>query len=197
MEKARLIRHAHTHHSFKRAAHTQAFAGALITCGILLVSPMLDYAPVRAETPEGCLDGEWINEVTQFVAEETRSQVPEVCVRSAPAEVLNALVPSAVARKSHGETLAAVYVASTREILMAQDLDPATPLARSYLAHELVHAQQFGRGAHERASCLGALEGEAYNVQALYLHTKTSNNDGDAFIFQVLGMFQSACGYAN
>jgi hypothetical protein len=111
--------------------------------------------------------------------------------------MLDALVPSATAGRAHGETVAALYVPATREILLAHDLDPATPLARSYLVHELVHAQQLEQHAHERASCAGALEGEAYNLQALYLHTQASQHREDAFLLQVLGMFQSACGYSN
>ena len=110
---------------------------------------------------------------------------------------MNALVPSAIAGKVHGETVAAVYVPATRKILLADDFDPAAPLARSYLVHELVHAQQFRRHAHERASCVGALEGEAYNLQALYLHTHTSQLREDTLLLQVLGMFQSTCRYSS
>lgn len=194
MENARRYKGACRHQGFRKAPRRSAFVGALTACRILLVLLLLVSTPARAETPQGCLNGEWIKEVTQFVVEETRSQVPEICVRFAGMEQLNALVLSAVAGRSHGETVAALYVPSTREILLAHDLDPATVLARSYLAHELVHAQQFGRGTHERASCSGALEGEAYNLQALYLRTYTSNHDDEAFLFQLLGMLQSACG---
>jgi hypothetical protein len=40
------------------------------------------------------------------------------------------------------------------------------------------------------------LEGEAYDLQARYLHLN-GGNLLDAFLLQVLGMFQSACGYSN
>jgi hypothetical protein len=166
-------------------------AGTLMACGVVLAPLLLGHPPTRAENPAGCIESSWINEVAHFVAVETRSNVPEVCVRFARQEKLDALVPSATA------TVAAVYVPTTREILLAHDLDLATPLARSYLVHELVHAQQLARHAHERASCAGALEGEAYNLQALYLHTQTSQHREDALLLQVLGMFQSACGYSN
>jgi hypothetical protein len=118
-------------------------------------------------------------------------------VRFAMPEQLNAHVPSEIGEQAHGGTVLAVYVPATREILLADDLDPARPLARSYLVHEPVHAQQFGRHARERASCLGALECEAYNLQALYLHTHTSQLREDTLLLQVLGMFQSACGYSS
>jgi hypothetical protein len=168
----------------------------LTACSVVVALLLLGHAPARAETPAGCLASGWINEAALFVSVETRSDVPEVCVRFARQEQLNALVPSAMSGKAVGETVAAVYVPATREILLAHDLDPATPLARSYLVHELVHAQQFMRHAHEHPSCLGALEGEAYNMQALYLHTIDSSSHEDAFLLQILGMFQSACGYS-
>jgi hypothetical protein len=69
---------------------------ALMAC-VVLLSPVLSPAPARAETPQGCLDSKWIKEVAHFVAVETRSQVPEVCVRFALQEQLNGLVPSALA----------------------------------------------------------------------------------------------------
>jgi hypothetical protein len=193
MDNPRLVRQPHWHDPCRKVPRSVAFADALMAC-VVLLSPVLSAAPARAETPEGCLDSRWIKEVAHFVAEETRSPVPEICVRFAMQEQLNGLVPSAMAGKAHGETVAAVYVPATREILLADDLDPAAPLARSYLVHELVHAQQFRRHAHERASCVGALEGEAYNLQALYLHTHSSQHREDAFLLQVLGMFQSTCG---
>ena len=196
MDNPRLLRQPHRHDPCRRAPRRVALANALMAC-VVLHSPVLSCAPARAETAQGCLDSKWIQEVAHFVVEETRSPVPEVCVRFAMEEQLNGLVPSAMAGKARGETVAAVYVPATREILLARDLDPAAPLARSYLVHELVHAQQFGRHAHERASCVGALEGEAYNLQALYLHTHSSHYREDAFLLQVLGMFQSACGYSN
>ena len=193
MNNPRPLRLPQRQNSCSKARRGVVFADALMAC-VVLLSPVLSFAPARAETPQGCLDSKWIKEVAHFVAVETTSPVPEVCVRFAMQEQLNGLVPSAMAGKAHGETVAAVYVPATREILLADDLDPAAPLARSYLVHELVHAQQFGRHEHERASCIGALEGEAYNLQALYLHTHTSHLREDAFLLQVLGMFQSTCG---
>lgn len=179
----------------RRSRRYRPLATSLTTVGILIVSPMLAAVPAHAQISGQCLDSEWIRRVTHFVVQETGAQVPEVCVRFAGADELNALSLSAMAGRSHGETIAALYVPSTREILLAQDLDPASVLARSYLAHELVHAQQFERAAHERVSCLGALEGEAYDLQAEYLRTHSSTSEREAFLFQLLGMLQSACGY--
>jgi hypothetical protein len=96
--------------------------------------------------------------------------------------------------ETHGETVAAVYVPAKQEILLANDLDLGTPLARSYLVHELVHAQQFTSRAHEQVQCPGALEANAYGAQAH--HLSTSGLREEAFLLQISGMFQSACGYS-
>lgn len=129
------------------------------------------------------------------MAKETGVPAPDVCVSSVPPNKLKVLVLPATLSKAQDETVAAVYVPATREILLAEDLDPSTPLGRSYLVHELVHAQQFASHAHERASCLGVLEADAYSTQALYLRTRGLRDE--AFLLQVLGMFQSACGYSD
>ena len=107
---------------------------------------------------------------------------------------LDGLVFPVALGESHGETVAAVYVPATREILLADDLNPGTLLTRSYLVHELVHAQQFTSRAHEHVRCPGALEADAYGTQALYLSTWGLREE--AFLLQILGMFQSACGYS-
>jgi hypothetical protein len=146
-----------------------------------------------AETADGCLTGDWIAEAERFVAEETGTAVPDVCVRFANIDRLTSLALSAAPGRAHDDAVAAVYVPGTREILLAQDLDPSAPLTRSYLVHELVHAQQFAAGKHLRVSCRGSLEGDAYNAQALYLSTR--DHPEDAFLLQVLGMMQSACDY--
>jgi hypothetical protein len=165
---------------------------ARVAWGLALLLAAIGLAPARAD---GCLEGDWIDEARAFVAEETGITAPEVCVRLAGKERLDGLVFPVVLGGSHGEAAAAVYVPATREILLADDLDPGTPLARSYLVHELVHAQQFASRAYERASCPGALEADAYDTQALYLRTRGLREE--AFLLQILGMFQSACGYSD
>jgi len=111
-----------------------------------------------------------------------------------PQERLTSRADWAVRGQSPGDAVAAIYVPATGEILLAEDLDLSTPLGRSYIVHELVHAQQFARRAQERASCPGLLEADAYGLQALYLRTRGLREE--ALLLQVLGMFQSACGYA-
>jgi len=165
---------------------------ALVACGLTLLLAVTGLAHARGD---GCLEGVWIAEARAFVAEETGIPAPEACVRRASKERLDGLTFSAALDETHGEAVAAVYLPATQEILLADDLDPGTPLARSYLVHELVHAQQFASRAHERASCPGALEADAYDTQALYLRTKGLREE--AFLLQILGMFQSACGYSD
>ena len=167
---------------------------ARVACGLALALAATGPAPARADGSGGCLEGAWIAEARAFVAEETGIPAPEACVRLARKEHLNKIVFRAALGESHGETVAAVYVPATREILLADDLDPGTPLARSYLVHELVHAQQFTSRVHEHVRCPGVLEADAYGTQALYLSTWGLREE--AFLLQILGMFQSACGYS-
>jgi hypothetical protein len=193
MESARLTHHGRRQQRQKKN-HLPG-TGALAACGLLLLSTLSAVATSHAPPSARCLSGEWIMQAAEFIAKETRLPIPEVCVRFERAEELNALSRSGLAGRAHSETVAAVYVPGTREILLADDIGPGTPLAVGYLIHELVHAQQFARHAHEHASCLGSLESEAYNLQALYLHEHELPDE--AFLLQVLGMFQSACGYSN
>ena len=165
---------------------------ALVACGLAAPLAAIGPVPARAAGSDGCLEGDWIAEARAFVAEETGIPAPEACVRMASKARLDGLVFAVGIGESHGETVAAVYVPATREILLADDLDPGTPIARSYLVHELVHAQQFTSRVHEHVRCPGVLEADAYGTQALYLSTWGLREE--AFLLQILGMLQSACG---
>ncbi len=175
--------------------HKPTHVTAMVACILALPWAAIDPAPARADGSGGCLEGDWIAEARAFVAEESGIPAPEVCVRLAGKDRLDGLVFPVAFGESHGEAVAAVYVPATREILLADDLDPDTPLTRSYLVHEVVHAQQFASRAHERASCAGILEAAAYDTQALYLRTKGLREE--AFLLQILGMFQGACRYSD
>lgn len=197
MEKLHLFQKASSRHDTHKASHGLICRAALVASGFVLAlgpSGALSDMPTRADASEGCLTGAWIAEAQAFVTDEMGAPAPEVCVRLASVERLNAFVLPAIRGKAHEDTVAAVYVPATHEILLADDLDPSTPLARSYLVHELVHAQQYAMHAEKHVSCPGVLEGDAYGTQALYLRTKGLYED--AFLLQVLGMFQSACGYS-
>ncbi|ANY84495.1 hypothetical protein BB934_40600 (plasmid) [Microvirga ossetica] len=162
----------------------------LVACVLALPLAAFGSAPAHADGSGGCLEADWIAEARAFVTNETGIPAPEACVRLASKERLDGLVfPVAL-----GEAVAAVYVPATREILLADDLNPGTLLTRSYLVHELVHAQQFTSRAHEHVQCPGVLEADAYGTQALYLSTWGLREQ--AFLLQILGMFQSACGYS-
>ena len=95
---------------------------------------------------------------------------------------------------SHTEDPMAIYVPSVHEILLSLEIDLSNPIGRSYLVHELVHAQQITNGAHSAVPCLGWLEGEAYRIQAEYLRREGAAED--AFQFEILGMLQGACANA-
>ena len=113
------------------------------------------------------------------------------CVRWARQNHLNALVSSSAYGSIHADA-AAAFLPGRAEIILADDLDPTDALDRSYLVHELVHAQQYARGVPATTKCIGLLEGEAYAVQARYLRRHGLKQE--AFLFQVVGMLQSACG---
>jgi hypothetical protein len=172
-----------------RLAHVIAQVACVLAVSLLAA---MGPAPARADGSGSCLEADWLAEARAFVTNETGIPAPEACVRLASKERLDGLVFPVGIGESHGETVAAVYVPATREILLADDLNPGTLLTRSYLVHELVHAQQFTSGVHEHVRCPGALEADAYGVQALYLRTKGVQEE--AFLLQVLGMFQGACG---
>jgi hypothetical protein len=175
--------------------HGPSHVTTLVACVLALPLAAIDPASVRADGSGRCLEADWIVEARAFVTNETGIPAPEACVRLASKERLDRLVFPVAVGESHGEIVAAVYVPATREILLADDLDPSTPLARSFLVHELVHAQQFATRTHERASCPGVLETDAYGVQALYLRTWGLREE--AFLLQALGMLQGACGYSD
>jgi hypothetical protein len=174
-----------------RLAHVIAQVACVLAVSLLAA---MGPAPARADGSGSCLEADWLAEARAFVTNETGIPAPEACVRLASKERLDGLVFPVGIGESHGETVAAVYVPATREILLADDLNPGTLLTRSYLVHELVHAQQFTSGVHEHVRCPGALEADAYGTQALYLSTRGLREE--AFLLQILGMFQSACGYS-
>jgi hypothetical protein len=184
--------HPHCGECVSEARRKQARTTTRISRAVIVAYAFLGRSPALDASPDGCIAGYWIAEAVSFVEGETGHPVPRVCIRWASPETVNRLIQSPAPNETHGGAVAAAYLPVTGEIVLANDLDPGTPLARSYLVHELVHAQQFEARAHERASCPGALEGEAYEVQARYLHAK--GLDDDAFLFQVLGMLQRACG---
>ena len=132
-----------------------------------------------------------VSELIAFVADHGNRHLeacPPVSVTSAAA-LIAAIAPNASA---HGMDPRAAYVAASGEILLAPDIALSTPLGRSYVVHELVHAHQFESAAHLRAPCPGWLEADAYRVQASYL--RKHGFAKDAFAFELLGLLQSACG---
>jgi hypothetical protein len=198
MRKPRPFQCQVSHHDTAKAPWDAPRLGrvtALVAGSLTLLLAAIGPAPARADGSGRCLESVWIAEARAFVAEETGIPAPEACVRLASKDRLEGLVFPVAIGEPHGETVAAVYVPATREILLADDLDPGTPLARSYLVHELVHAQQFTSRAHEHVRCPGKLEADAYGTQALYLRTIGLREE--AFLLQVIGMLQGACGYSD
>jgi hypothetical protein len=111
--------------------------------------------PVKAAPCAG------LGDLLAFIAAETAYPVPATCP---PVERSAALASAPALRSQVG-----AYVPATGRILLAPELDTTSPLGRSYLLHELVHAAQFRAGAHLRVRCEAELEAEAYRVQTGWL----------------------------
>ena len=197
MRKARPLQCQDGHHDTAKApwdvSHL-AYVTALVACGLLRWPPLVLRRPARPD-PTDALRATGSPRQEPSWRRRRASRPRRLACAWPERSDLDGLVFPVALGETHGETVAAVYVPATREILLADDLDPGTPLARSYLVHELVHAQQFASRAHEHASCPGVLEVDAYGTQALYLRTRGLREE--AFLLQMLGMFQSACGYSD
>ncbi len=75
---------------------------------------------------------------------------------------------SALSADGSMRSQAGAYFPDTGQIELAPDLDLATGYGKSFLLHEMVHAAQFAVGMDQRVPCPGALEAEAYSLQAAY-----------------------------
>ncbi len=129
-----------------------------------------------------------------FVAERTSYKTTLNCLRLLRATSSELRSLTAHNKQSHtGEPLA-MYVPSSGEIMLSLEIDLSNPLGRSYLVHELVHAQQVANGVHLSAPCPGWLEGEAYRIQSEYLHLQGAADE--AFQIEILGLLQGACANA-
>lgn len=160
-------------------------------CILLMLGGSLA-APAKPTVGDSCSDdGGWRDALAGFVEIATMHPVPALCVRMVNPRVFHALEP-ALAAPSDTE-IAAAFVPDRGEILLANDLDMSDVFDRSYLVHEMVHAQQYASGAALYATCAGTLEGEAYALQAKYL--RANGRTHDAFVFDLLSMLQSACAH--
>ncbi len=87
------------------------------------------------------------------------------------------------------ETVAALYVRATGEILIDAKVDFQNPVDLSYFVHELVHSRQME--APETTACVGALEAEAYAIQAAFLRKR--ERPREALLFDLMGQLQAGC----
>ena len=176
-------------------------AGALFACGLVLVSLVLErHAPPVCRDPAECIR-EQLGEMTSPNSlGETRRRGLQRSVRFAGQEQLNAL-----ATPQHlGSPLASRLcrlVPATREVLCSRTISIPVRLWRAATSvHELVHPQQFGQHAHERAPCLAeeCSEGEAYRtLPALYLDPRRRPTARRPFLLRDLGMFGARAGTPN
>ncbi|WP_316652667.1 DUF6647 family protein [Ovoidimarina sediminis] len=87
------------------------------------------------------------------------------------------------------ETVAALYVRATGEILIDAKTDFRDPVDLSFFVHELVHSRQME--APEATACVGVLEAEAYAIQAAFLRKQARPRE--ALLFDLMGQLQAGC----
>lgn len=87
------------------------------------------------------------------------------------------------------ETVAALYVRATGEILVDAKVDFQDPVDLSFFVHELVHSRQME--APESTACVGVLEAEAYAIQAAFLRKQARPRE--ALLFDLMGQLQAGC----
>lgn len=162
--------------------------------GGLLTGPLAAWGNAGGRLhADDCAQPPSILSLVDFVAKQTGyppiQGLPGIRVTSAK-KLATAIGTAAAAQ---GEDPRAAYVPASKQILVGPDFDLCTALDRSFLVHELVHVHQYENGTDRRAPCAGWLEGEAYRTQANYL--KTCGLAQDAFVFDLLGLLQSACAH--
>lgn len=161
---------------------------SLVALGLL--STTIHYQPASASSLVRVVDCTEIEELIDFVAEETGYppllSCPKVSVT--PDAVLRSIFANASA---HGEEPMAAFIPASAEILLSPNVDVTKLIGRSYLVHELVHASQMENGVKAPATCLGLPESEAYWVQATYLRKHGLNEE--ALAFGLVSVMKSAC----
>jgi hypothetical protein len=100
-----------------------------------------------------------VEDLNAFIARDT-AYTPPPC----PDIGFSLPLPTDAARSQAG-----AYLPETGQIELAPDLDLTSAYGQSYLLHELVHAAQYEGGRQHMVACTGALEAEAYAVQAQFL----------------------------
>lgn len=125
---------------------------------LAMAALVLCLAPASPGLAADCSD---VADLLAFIAAEAGYPLPNDC----PVIVRSDLLESTPALRSQ----VGAYVPATGRILLASDLDTDSPLGRSYLLHELVHAAQYRAGVETRVRCEAELEREAYHLQTTWL----------------------------
>jgi len=171
----------------------KAIISALSLALLSLIFTGARVGPALGDTYNEAIDCKQLGELIAFVSEETGRPLLQKCPRVSATSTAALVAVVGAEASAHGAVPLTAYVVASGRILHDFDVDLATPLGRSYLVHELVHAHQFESGAYLHASCTGWIEGEAYRVQASYLRKHGLSKN--AFTVELLGLLQSACGH--
>ena len=159
---------------------------------ILALAVVLAWPPNEASA--GSTPCENVRDLLEFAA--NISDLPALgrcpIIQAADYQTLLSSVSFSASSTQHQPS--AVYLPTDNVILVGPGVDLSSPLGRSYLVHELLHALQFQAGDPDREPCLGVLEAEAYHAQSAYL--KGEGLDEEALLFRSYGLVMASCAQA-
>jgi hypothetical protein len=134
-----------------------------------------------------------LSELLAFISEETNYSPIQRCPQIVDVKRINFVPDFDTENVPYHQEPLALFLPVEFRILLGPELDMSTPLGRSYLLRELVHAHQILNNAADGIPCIGWLEGESYHVQAKFL--KAHQLFEDAFDVELLGQLNSACAH--
>ena len=155
-----------------------------------LVSVAFAAAGAKADHRSCAAAGTFLDFIIQVTDYLSLSDCPQIQLASRE-EV--SMIVGALESGTRGSPVAA-YLHSSNVILLSSEIDLANPMDQSFVVHELVHALQFQTGAAGSEPCVGALEADAYRVQAAYLEAEGLSDQAKAF--WSYGLAIGSCAYA-
>ena len=135
-----------------------------------------------------------LQELIAFVSAETDYAELAVCPRIVSVDSGLLLSSMSFSDPENQNEPLAVYLPIENTIRVSTEVDLNSPMGRSFLVHELVHALQFQSGAASSTPCLGALEEEAYRLQAGFL--ERAGLPQASLTYRLHALVMASCGQA-
>ena len=135
-----------------------------------------------------------LKELIAFVSAETDYAELAVCPRIVSVDSRLLLSSLRFSDPENQNEALAVYLPTENTIRVSTEVDLNSPMGRSFLVHELVHALQFQSGAASSTPCLGALEEEAYRLQADFL--ERAGLPQASLTYRLHALVMASCGQA-